>query len=144
VTATTATASAATTEASATAATTATAALALFGLINLEGTAIDDCAIHGLNRLLRALRRAHRDERKAAGAARVAIRHNVDIRDLIVRGKLRTKGLGRGVKREVSNIKTLSHDHDLLLTAKTVLEIGRAVACDRVGHDRMTVTPHAA
>jgi hypothetical protein len=110
---TTATAAVTTTTAAAaeaTAAATATAALlALLGFIDAQRATVEGTAVHTFDRLCSLFRGAHRHKGKAARAAGLAIRDEVDVADgseLLERG---TDAISGGVEREISNVQTSVH-----------------------------------
>jgi hypothetical protein len=97
--------------AAAEATTTATAAagLTLLGLVDAERATIEGAAIHAFDRLGGFFRRAHGHECKAARAARLAIRDEVDVADgseFLERG---ANAISGGVEREISNVQTSVH-----------------------------------
>jgi hypothetical protein len=90
--------------------TTATATgLTLLGLIHAKRATIKGLAIHAFDCLGRFLRGAHRDEREAAAAARLAIGDEVDITDgtELLEGSADT--IGGRVERKISNVQTSVH-----------------------------------
>jgi hypothetical protein len=94
------TAAAGTTTAAATAAATATATTlrAFFGFVDAKWASVDHLAVHAFDRALGLLVRTHGDECEAAGLARGAISHDVDIRHFAVLCESSADGLGIRVK----------------------------------------------
>jgi hypothetical protein len=107
--ATAATAIAATAAAEATAAAAATAGLTLLGFVDAEWATVEGATVHAFDRLGRLFRRTHGHECKAARAARLAIRDEVDVADgseLLERG---ADAISGGVEREISDVQTSVH-----------------------------------
>src|SRR5262249_15453493 len=85
---------------------TEAAAGALFSgtsFVDGEVAAVEVRPVHGLNRLLRLFRRAHRDESKAAGTAGGAVRHEVGLGDHAMRREGVLQVVFCRVKRKVAH-----------------------------------------
>jgi hypothetical protein len=111
---TTAAAAAATTAAAAATAATATAATAaagaLFGFVDSQRASIEISAVHRRHGALGFGARAHGHEAEAARLTRHAIRHQVDVDDLAMRGESLAQRVLGGVERQVTYVQTISHD----------------------------------
>ena len=92
-------------------ATTAAAAtrLARLGLVHAERAPIDERAVHALDRRRRLLISAHRDEREAARAARLAVHDDVNVGDLAAGREGLANAVARGVEGKVADVKTIAH-----------------------------------
>jgi hypothetical protein len=81
-----------------TAATETTPLGAFFGLIDPQRSTVERRAVHGLDRLLRLCRRAHRNEPKASRLTRGSVGHDVNVRYFSDACKRLAHGLVRGRK----------------------------------------------
>jgi hypothetical protein len=117
----TATTTAATTAATAASATTTTAATGtLFGFVDTQRTPVEVGTVHRRHGAFGFRTRAHGHEPEAARLSRHAIRDEVDIDDLTVRGESLAQRVLSGVEGQVSYVQTISHDAFSILAPKVV------------------------
>ena len=78
---------------------------------NVDGqsTTVEFLAVQGINGLLRFFRAAHGDERKATGATRHAIHHQVCFHDRAASGKRVLEVVFSGFEGEISNKQLRAH-----------------------------------
>ena len=104
----------ATTAAATTATATATALLARLRFVDAQGSPLQFDAVHGLDRRLGIRIVRHLDKGKAAGAAGVAVSHDLRTGDLAAILFERFDQVVFGsIKREVANIKSHTHHSKL-------------------------------
>src|ERR1051325_7179981 len=84
--------------------------------VDSERAAVELLAVHGIDGLLRFLRRAHGHESEAARAAAHAIHHQVGFHDCAVRGERVLQVVFGGVEGKISNKQFRTH---VMLTVLT-------------------------